>query len=389
MRKRRLRVHTLTALASAIWLAACSSTPELRGEGEPPSRSGNPESYVVFGKRYYVLGTSAGYRERGIASWYGDAFHGKKTSSGAPFDMHEISAAHKTLPIPAWVKVTNLSNGKTLKIRVNDRGPFVGDRIIDLSYAAAKELGVTGPGTAQVEVEALAPFQVLADSARRPKPSGWEDAVVANRDKQPAPAMPSAVAPAAVAATVPRASSAWRPQLAANTAAAPRSTTAWVPNADEAPAQPLPPIAVDNAADATPLPAPRTPVPVVASSSEPPAAIVPTVLPVSADALVQVPAGVQPRPVADTRPAPSAATGPVGNANGLFVQLGAFGDRRNAEQLRAQVRGSFDAPVSLDDTRRDGLYRVRLGPFITAADAQRASSRATQLGLGRPRLVVD
>ncbi|MEM9171168.1 MAG: septal ring lytic transglycosylase RlpA family protein [Pseudomonadota bacterium] len=122
---------------------------------EPRSRYGNPPFYEVYGKRYFVLETAAGYREQGIASWYGPKFHGKRTSSGETYDMYAYSAAHKTLPLPSWVRVTNINNGREILLRVNDRGPFVDDRIIDLSYAAAQALDVITDGTAPVIVEAL------------------------------------------------------------------------------------------------------------------------------------------------------------------------------------------------------------------------------------------
>ena len=108
-----------------------------------PSRAatrGNPPFYEVFGKRYYVLASSEGFVERGIASWYGPGFHAASTSLGEPYDMYAMTAAHKTLPIPAYAEVTNLRNGRKVVVRINDRGPFVGDRIIDLSYTAAAKL---------------------------------------------------------------------------------------------------------------------------------------------------------------------------------------------------------------------------------------------------------
>jgi len=124
---------------------------------ETKSRYGNPETYVVFGERYHVLDTSDGYVERGIASWYGEPFHGRRTSSGETYDMYRLTAAHKSLPLPTYVQVTNLDNGLQIVVRVNDRGPFHEGRIIDLSYAAAKKIGMIGPGTARVEVRALDP----------------------------------------------------------------------------------------------------------------------------------------------------------------------------------------------------------------------------------------
>jgi rare lipoprotein A len=123
--------------------------------GEPKSRGGNPPFYDVFGKRYYVLSSSVGYWERGVASWYGPGFHQVRTSTGERYDMYAMTAAHKTLPLPAYVRVTNLQNGRSVVVRVNDRGPFVGNRIIDLSYSAAARLDMLRNGTAMVDVRAI------------------------------------------------------------------------------------------------------------------------------------------------------------------------------------------------------------------------------------------
>ncbi len=146
---------------AASWLAACSGSPQQPQSGAQPivnperSARGNPAFYDVFGERYYVLDSSDGFRETGIASWYGRDFHGKPTSSGEAYDMRDMTAAHKTLPIPTWVEVTNLSNGKRVIVRVNDRGPFVDGRVIDLSQRAAEELDMIRSGTARVQVRAL------------------------------------------------------------------------------------------------------------------------------------------------------------------------------------------------------------------------------------------
>ncbi|MDX1605704.1 MAG: septal ring lytic transglycosylase RlpA family protein [Candidatus Competibacterales bacterium] len=172
-------------LTTTTLLGACASLPEKTAEPpdpafqapspaelarlpdplpfkEPPSRGGNPEAYVVFGQEYRVKSSSAGHSERGVASWYGPKFHGRKTSSGTVYDMYAMTAAHKSLPIPTFVRVTRVDNGRSIVVRVNDRGPFVDDRIIDLSYAAAVKLGIVEHGTAEVEVVALPPFQYLA-----------------------------------------------------------------------------------------------------------------------------------------------------------------------------------------------------------------------------------
>lgn len=121
----------------------------------PKSRYGNPETYAVLGQRYRVLDSAENFREAGIASWYGKKFHGRKTSSGEVYDMHLLTAAHKHLPVPTFVRVTRRDNGDSIIVKVNDRGPFVEDRIIDLSYAAAARLGMLKSGTAPVHIEAL------------------------------------------------------------------------------------------------------------------------------------------------------------------------------------------------------------------------------------------
>ena len=169
--------NLLALFSLALVLAGCGGNkvkpdgpgsgriPDLPGDAvprpEPRSKYGNgrdkgngPE-YDVWGKTYYVMDTSAGYSERGVASWYGKQFHGNPTSSQEPYDMYEMTAAHKTLPLPTYVKVRNLRNNKTITVRVNDRGPFVHNRIIDLSYAAALKLDMVRDGTSLVEVTAI------------------------------------------------------------------------------------------------------------------------------------------------------------------------------------------------------------------------------------------
>ena len=129
--------------------------PDAVPKSEPRSRYGNPESYVVNGQRYNVMKNATGHVEKGIASWYGEQFHGRRTSSGETYDMYAMTAAHKSLPLPTYVQVTNLKNSKTVILRVNDRGPFHGNRIIDLSYTAAAKLDILAAGTGLVEVRAL------------------------------------------------------------------------------------------------------------------------------------------------------------------------------------------------------------------------------------------
>ena len=176
-----------SVLVACAILAACNSTPVQIGSvtdsgpdrkidvanipevipvKEAVVRAGNYSPYTVLGGTYEVLETSRGYREVGIASWYGRKFHGRLTSNGEVYDMYQITAAHKTLPIPAYVLVRNLENDRELIVRVNDRGPFHDDRIIDLSWAAAEKLGYADNGTAQVEVIALDPDDYQITLAR-------------------------------------------------------------------------------------------------------------------------------------------------------------------------------------------------------------------------------
>jgi rare lipoprotein A len=146
---------------------------------EPRSRSGNPPFYDVLGKRYYVLSSSTGYWERGVASWYGPGFHKVRTSTGEIYDMYAMTAAHKTLPLPAYVRVTNLQNGRSIVVRVNDRGPFVGNRIIDLSYTAAARLDMLRSGTAMVEVRTIDPSVPPAVATASPEPAPGAQAAAA------------------------------------------------------------------------------------------------------------------------------------------------------------------------------------------------------------------
>jgi len=201
MRTRTWRSSTSTwlSLAVALIVAGCSTTsviqppkhpplpapspipadiekiPDPIPRAEPKSARGNPPFYDVLGKRYFVLDSADGYLERGVASWYGPGFHAASTSNGERYDMYAMSGAHKTLPLPAYVQVTNLSNGKHVVVRLNDRGPFKEGRIIDLSYTAAAKLDMIKAGTAFVEVRALTPMQ---KDSPPPAPSATSDLYV-------------------------------------------------------------------------------------------------------------------------------------------------------------------------------------------------------------------
>lgn len=132
-----------------------ASIPDVVPRDEPRSKFGNPQVYTVAGISYRTMASSEGHVERGLASWYGTKFHGRRTSSGEPYDLYSMTAAHKTLPLPTYVEVTNLKNGRKLVVKVNDRGPFHEGRIIDLSYAAAQKLGINSTGP--VEIRAITP----------------------------------------------------------------------------------------------------------------------------------------------------------------------------------------------------------------------------------------
>lgn len=153
--------------------AGIESIPDAVPRAEPRSAHGNPPFYDLLGRRYFVLAAADGYLERGVASWYGPTFHGGNTSSGEPYDMYGMSAAHKTLPLPTYARVTNLRNGRNVVVRINDRGPFVANRLIDLSYTAAAKLDMIREGTTLVEVRALTPGapDELTRSAQSPPPS--------------------------------------------------------------------------------------------------------------------------------------------------------------------------------------------------------------------------
>ncbi|WP_295879437.1 septal ring lytic transglycosylase RlpA family protein [uncultured Thiohalocapsa sp.] len=319
----------LCALAVALLLAGCGGgakqgvvrlddVPGPEPRVEPKARYGNMQSYVVFGRTYYPKSTSRGHVERGIASWYGPKFHGRKTSSGERYDMHQLTAAHKTLPLPTYALVTNLENGRNLIVRINDRGPFVGDRVIDLSYAAAKQLGMDKKGLAKVQVTSIDPRD---HDGKVPKTLR-----VASAELERYRARRGAETADAGAARAGRAASA--PTPAARTGQ--RRTAA---------ADPAPP-GFSRAAAPT-----RTP---------------------------------------EARPA---VTG-----GGWYLQVGAFGTRANAEQMRRRLGGQVAAPVSIADTAADpdgdaALFRVRVGPVGGRADAERLASELAALGIG-PALVL-
>jgi rare lipoprotein A len=216
----------LLALASLLALGACSTTrsggyfeddgpgqapPDVANiadavpKSEPLARSGN-KPYDVYGKTYVPMSSAIDYRERGVASWYGKKFHGRRTSSGEPYDMYTMTAAHKTLPLPSFVRVRNLENGRSTIVRVNDRGPFLHNRLIDLSYAAAAKLGIVGTGTGLVEVETVTAPDTAPVQVAKPKIETRGLGMIATAEAAPLPPAP-VVASTSTAALAPASAS--------------------------------------------------------------------------------------------------------------------------------------------------------------------------------------
>jgi rare lipoprotein A len=266
---------------------------------DPITRAGNKNPYTVLGKTYSILPSSKGYRARGVASWYGTKFHGENTANGERYDLYEMTAAHCTLPIPTYVLVTNLENGRQCVVRVNDRGPFVSDRIIDLSYAAATKLGYVGKGTAPVEVVAI-------------DPDDWPPRAIVQAD--------------------------------------PQQTTRIVP-----------PLV---------LPAPKPAVPLSDTVSDAP-----------------VEAGVR----ADGNMQQQAPAPPLAAAGGsYYVQAGAFANNYAAENLRARLANATGYRVVVQPSQGGQvLYRVRVGPFGNAGEAEQALAKVRGQRIDGARIVED
>lgn len=308
--------------------------PEPEVRAEPRARTGNKD-YSVLGKRYRVLDSAADYVEQGGASYYGNKFHGRRTSSGEVYDMYAFTAAHKTLPLPSYARVTNLDNGKSVVVKVNDRGPFHPGRVIDLSYAAAVKLGYREKGTARVEVRALHPDEdpgtgtMLAMAG----PSAIDTLV----DGLPAPA------PVKTATD-----GGYRFDMHQN---------GKVMSADEFDAW----MASRRVRVATGKPGKPGPSP--ARDAEP-------VVPAAAGA------------------APSPATTAV--ADGVTLQVASFADQQNAEKALALLRGASIGRAQLFDADVNGrrIWRLRIGP-VAAASTPELAARIVGLGFGQPQRVKD
>jgi rare lipoprotein A (peptidoglycan hydrolase) len=379
-----------------------SKLPEPVPKVEPRALYGNKSPYSVLGQTYNVLPTPRGYVERGIASFYGNKFHGYKTSSLEEYDMYQFSAAHKTLPLPSYARVTNLENGKSVIVRINDRGPFHENRIIDLSFAAAVKLGVWPKGTGLVEVRAIDPSEANSDRG----------APYVNTAPKPAPVTAPAPPPRpAFAAAPPAARTAPTPEMATSS---PSNSSRFVaPGAATAPV-----IASGSRAPSADIAAPIGTVPVrvtpsASAQANAPAdgegndGPVPGMTGVSAaEALPPLP-GQKPGsgPVASSSGAPSGngqtprlatpAQGPtIASVPGkptIYLQVGAFSDVANANRVADQLNKAGLGPVSVIETAVGGrsVRRVRVGPLADVDTADRVTDQISGMGLPRPSVAVD
>jgi rare lipoprotein A len=328
---------------------------------EPRSRAGN-KSYSVLGKRYQVLDSAHGYAEEGLASYYGKKFHGRRTSSQEVYDMYAFTAAHKTLPLPSFARVTNLDNGRSIVVRVNDRGPFHAGRVIDLSYAAAVKLGYRDQGTARVRVEALTEEGGGGALASSAKPAA--DTAMDRLVEQLPQALASA-GPVDPAATVkPVADSGYRFDMQQDgKVMSADEFDAWMQSrrirvATGKPGKPDP---MPASVDATPAS------PAVAAVAPPPPS------PVNAAALV----------------AASTAT-PAVAADDVTLQVASFANQQNAEHALSMLLGASIARARLLDADVNGkrIWRLRIGP-VDAEHAPELAARVVGLGFGQPQRVRD
>lgn len=351
--------------------------PEPEVRAEPRARTGNRD-YAVLGKRYQVLDSEHGYLEQGGASYYGNKFHGRRTSSGEVYDMYAFSAAHKSLPLPSYARVTNLDNGKSVVVRVNDRGPFHAGRIIDLSYAAAVKLGYREKGTARVEVRALTAEEsgTTFAAARAPGDASAIDNLV---DKLPQ-ALASAGPVQATPAPRPGAADATRYRFDMHQNGKVMTADefdAWMKSrrvrvATGKPGKPdlvVDPAVVDAARQGKATPAQVA----QASTAVFPAAAPPPPSPVTAAALV-----------AATTPA---ATDP---GEQVTLQVASFANAQNAQHALALLQGASIARAQLFDADVNGrkIWRLRIGP-VQAALAPELAARVVGLGFGQPQRIRD
>lgn len=312
----------------------------------PLSRYGNPKSYEVFGVDYYLLASNQSYTERGVASWYGDKFHGKRTSSGEPYNMYAMTAAHKTLPIPVYAQVTNLENGHKVIVKINDRGPFVKNRLIDLSYAAAIKLGVVAKGTARVEVTTIIPASTniaMPPAAKEEIPK--QQTVNQNNLIKTATTKPIYTKPA------------------------PTSTPVSTPTEIKLPTAKIVPIQVAT---------------VVATSSIPIKVVPRSVLTTPTKTSTAIPAPQNSKTIeANTKePTPSA---------NYFIQIGAFSDKPNALRLIERIKLHNDENFIIETVSSGNkpIHKVKIGPINTIEQADLLIDEMKEFEISNPRLIIS
>ncbi|MGV8922469.1 MAG: septal ring lytic transglycosylase RlpA family protein [Thermomonas sp.] len=337
--------------------------PEPEVRNEPRSRGGNRD-YSVLGKRYKVMDEHNGYVETGLASYYGKKFHGRRTSSQEVYDMYAFTAAHKTLPLPSYARVTNLDNGKSIVVRVNDRGPFHQGRVIDLSYAAAVKLGYRDRGTARVEVRALTPGD--DDSTLAIK----QPAVEASAMDRLVNKLPDALADAGRVAAVPS-----KPGDTDGTRYRfDMRQDGRVMQADEFDAW----MKSRRVRVATGKPGKPDPVPAAMAT------------PLPAQPATQAVAATPPSPI--TAAALVAATAPAsaGVGDNVVLQVASFSNDQNAKHALALLQGAAIGNALLLDADVNGkkIWRLRIGP-VAAATAPELAARVVGLGFGQPQRVRD
>ena len=335
--------------------------PEPEVRAEPRSRAGN-KSYSVLGKRYQVLDSAHGYAEEGLASYYGNKFHGRRTSNQEVYDMYAFTAAHKSLPLPSFARVTNLDNGRSVVVRVNDRGPFHAGRVIDLSYAAAVKLGYRDRGTARVRVEALTEDDGgdLLASRAPPAADTAMDKLVEQLPQALASAGPVAPAPQARPAT----DSGYRFDM---------QQDGKVMSADEFDAwMQSRRVRVATGKPGRPDPQPAS-TDAKASTAAPAAVAPPPPSPVNAAALVAASSVV-----------------PAAAADEVTLQVASFANQQNARHALSMLQGASIAQARLLDADVNGkkIWRLRIGP-VAAAHAPELAARIVGLGFGQPQRVRD
>ena len=336
--------------------------PEPEVTDEPRSAVGNRKTYAVLGTKYQVLDDAKGYVETGIASYYGKKFHGRRTSNLEVYDMYAFSAAHKTLPLPSFARVTNLDNGKSVIVRVNDRGPFHSNRLIDLSYAAATKLGYVSRGTARVEVRALMPGETQSVYASRK-----DDA--AKPQASPAPAQASAIQSPMdrLVASVPAVPATGHPATGTPSAA---STDYRFDMRQDGKAM--------SAAEFDAWMKSRQ---VRIATGRPGK-------PLSAATASAAPASPQPAQTNATLAPPREPVAKTGER--VILQVASFAARANADRALAMLRGAGIATAALTDGDANGqkVWRLRVGPLALDA-ASELAARISGLGFGTPQRVRE